>query len=32
MVENDFIVAGILNPEFNNSDFKSVLGMNLDNT
>lgn len=32
MKENDYILANILNPEFDNQDFKEVLGMDMDNT
>ena len=32
MKQNDWIVANINNPEFTNSDFKNISGLNLENT
>jgi hypothetical protein len=32
MRENDWLVASINNPDFNNQDFKDILGMDMGNT
>ncbi len=32
MVKNDWIVAGLSNPQFTNKDFKNIAGMTVDNT